>query len=149
MSVGEFCNREVIVIEKQESVFDAAKLMRHQHVGDVVVIEKQGGRNVPVGMLTDRDIVIEVIAEDVEPASVTIGDIMSQDLLTVGEQDDLLETIKLMRARGIRRMPVVDDEGGLVGILTVDDVLELITEQMSDLVVLVTKERLRESKTRT
>lgn len=149
MSVGEFCNREVIVIEKQESVFDAAKLMRHQHVGDVVVIEKQGGHNVPVGMLTDRDIVIEVIAEDVEPASVTIGDIMSQDLLTVGEQDDLLETIKLMRARGIRRMPVVDDEGGLVGILTVDDVLELITEQMSDLVVLVTRERLRESKTRT
>jgi CBS domain-containing protein len=148
MSVGEFCNREVIIIEKQESVVEAAKLMRHHHVGDVVVVEEKEGMNVPVGIVTDRDIVIEVIAEDIEPTSVAVGDIMSSELTTAGEDDELLETIKYMRSRGVRRLPVVNLQGGLVGILTVDDVLDLVAEQLSDLVGLATREQYRESKTR-
>jgi CBS domain-containing protein len=148
MSVGEFCNREVIIVEKQESVIEAAKLMRHHHVGDVLVVEEKDKVNVPVGIVTDRDIVIEVLAEDVEPASVVVGDIMSGELATAGEEDELLETIKYMRSRAVRRMPVVDAQGALVGILTVDDVLDLLTEQLADLVGLATREQYRELKTR-
>jgi CBS domain-containing protein len=148
MSVGEFCNREVIIVEKQESVVEAAKLMRHHHVGDVVVVEEKEGVNVPVGIVTDRDIVIEVLAEDVEPASVSVADIMSSELAKVREEDELLQTIQFMRSRGVRRLPVVDAQGGLVGILTVDDVLDLVAEQLSDLVGLATREQYRESKTR-
>lgn len=148
MSVGEFCNREVIIVEKQESVVEAAKLMRHHHVGDVVVVEEKEGVKVPVGIVTDRDIVIEVLAEDVEPASVSVADIMSSELAKVREEDELLQTIQFMRSRGVRRLPVVDAQGGLVGILTVDDVLDLVAEQLSDLVGLATREQYRESKTR-
>jgi CBS domain-containing protein len=129
-------------------VVEAAKLMRHHHVGDVVVVEEKEGVNVPVGIVTDRDIVIEVLAEDVEPASVSVADIMSSELAKVREEDELLQTIQFMRSRGVRRLPVVDAQGGLVGILTVDDVLDLVAEQLSDLVGLATREQYRESKTR-
>ena len=138
----------MIIVEKQESVVEAAKLMRHHHVGDVVVVEEKEGVNVPVGIVTDRDIVIEVLAEDVEPASVSVADIMSSELAKVREEDELLQTIQFMRSRGVRRLPVVDAQGGLVGILTVDDVLDLVAEQLSDLVGLATREQYRESKTR-
>jgi len=148
MSVGEFCNREVIIVEKQESVIEAAKLMRHHHVGDVVVVEEKEDMNVPVGIVTDRDIIIEVLAEDVEPASVAVADIMSGELATAREEDELFETIKYMRSRAVRRLPVVDARGALVGILAVDDVLDLVAEQLSDLVGLATGELYRESKTR-
>lgn len=148
MSVGEFCNREVIIVEKQESVIEAAKLMRHHHVGDVVVVEEKDNINVPVGIVTDRDIVIEIIAEDVEPASVTVADIMSSELATAREEDELFEAIQYMRSRAVRRLPVVDAQGALVGILTVDDVLDLVTEQLSDLVGLATREQHREAKSR-
>jgi CBS domain-containing protein len=148
MSVGEFCNREVIIVEKQESVIEAAKLMRQHHVGDVVVVEEKEDMNIPVGIVTDRDIVVEVLAEDVEPASVAVADIMSGELATAREEDELLETIKYMRSRAVRRLPVVDARGALVGILTVDDVLDLVAEQLSDLVGLATGEQYRESKTR-
>lgn len=149
MAIAEYCNREVVIVEATETVMEAAILMRAHHVGDVVVVEKRDNLNFPVGILTDRDIVMEVLAQAEEPSSVIIGDVMSRDLIMVREQDDLMATIKLMCSRGIRRMPVVDDEGVLLGILTVDDVLELITEQMFDLANLVTRERHRESKIRT
>jgi predicted transcriptional regulator len=148
MKVGEFCNREVIIIERQESALDAAKLMRVHHVGDVIVVDKSDTGVTPIGILTDRDIVIEIVAKAIDPGSVTAGDAMSYDLVTAREEDDLMETIKIQRSRGIRRIPIVNEQGELVGILAVDDVLEIITEQLSDLVGLVTMERHREMNTR-
>lgn len=145
MSAGEYCNREVVVVERSESVRGAIELMRAHHVGNVVVIERANGGSRPVGILTDRDIVIELLAKDVDLATVSVGDVMSDDLQTVHENTKLLDATKVMRKKGIRRLPVINVQGNLVGILTVDDILGLIMEQLSDLVGLIVKEQLQES----
>jgi CBS domain-containing protein len=149
MPIGEVCNREVAVIEADTTISEAVKLMRDQHVGDIVVVEQRGPEPVPVGILTDRDIVIEVLAEDVDPQSVSVGDIMSASLLTARESEELIDVIARMRAQGVRRVPVVNERGGLEGILTVDDILELLAEQVNGLAGLVKTEQLRERERRT
>ncbi len=148
MSVGEVCNRDVVVVKKGESALDAALLMRRFHVGDLVVVEEEGGQRIPVGILTDRDIVIEAVAENVNSRELTVGDIMSSDLVTVNEDEDVVDTVKMMRANGIRRVPVVDRAGVLVGIVTVDDLIELLAEVMNDLTTLISREQTREKETR-
>lgn len=140
MLVSEFCNREVVIVDRATTILEAAKLMRSEHVGDLVVTDNRNGRPVPVGILTDRDIVVELLAEEIELDKVTVGDAMSYELLSVKEQDGLQETIKKMSGRGVRRLPVVDDAGALIGIVTVDDLMELIAEQLTDLVRLVGNE---------
>ncbi len=148
MSVGEVCNREVVIVDADAPVLEAARLMRELHVGDVVVVEQRRGMRVPKGILTDRDIVLEIVAKEVSPSMVTCGEAMSYDLLTVAEGDDLLDAMERMRAHGVRRLPVVDDEGALVGILAVDDLIELATEQLNDLVALIAREHQREERRR-
>jgi CBS domain-containing protein len=109
-------------------------MMRKNHVGDLVVVEQaDGGERIPVGIVTDRDIVVSVIALGLDPASLQVGDIMSDDLLTTSEGDDVYGTIERMRLRGIRRVPVVNAAGGLAGIVSADDLLEFLAEEMGDL----------------
>jgi CBS domain-containing protein len=144
MTIGQVCNREVVFIHKQASIPEAARLMREYHVGDLVVIKEKTGKRVPVGIITDRDIVLEVIAEGVDMDDVSVGDIMSDKLVTARESDGLLETIKLMRATGIRRLPVVNDDNELAGILSVDDLIDLFSEQIADLARLIAREQGRE-----
>jgi CBS domain-containing protein len=148
MSIGELCNREVVVVSRDEPIREAVRLMRRYHIGDVVVIESRDAHRRPVGILTDRDIVIELLAADLDLGAVAIGDAMSFDLVTVRESDDLLETIDRMRERGVRRVPVVNDAGALVGILAVDDIIELVAEQLSGLARLIARERTREQQRR-
>jgi CBS domain-containing protein len=148
MRVGEICNREVVVIDREASLLEAAKVMRSQHVGTVVVVEKQDGNPIPVGILTDRDMVIALIAEEVPLSAVSVGDVMSFELIIARESDDLFATVEHMRDKGIRRLPVVAENGSLVGILAVDDVLDLLAEQLNALVRLVACERRREEQRR-
>jgi CBS domain-containing protein len=148
MSAGEYCNREVVVVSKSEPVSEAISLMRKHHVGDVVVVETTAAGTIPVGILTDRDIVLEILAEDVDLSAVNIGDVMSYELITVTEDTKLIDTIKLMRDKGVRRIPVVNQHGELEGLLSVDDVLELLAEQLTDIVDLVNKELNREGRLR-
>lgn len=147
MSIGALCNREVIVTGADTSVAEAAELMRRYHVGDLVVLE-EGDQRRPVGLVTDRDIVVGVIAEALDPAALTVRDIMTGDLTTVTEDEDFWDALAVMRRHGIRRLPVVDGRGALQGILTLDDALALISEAMADLVVLVSREADRESRAR-
>ncbi len=140
MSVGEICNREAVICSSGESILDVARLMREYHVGDVVVVTRTDSGNRPVGILTDRDIVIEIVAKEVDAASLKAGDVMQRDLVVVTEDSDLLSTIELMRDKGVRRLPVVNSEGHLEGVVTVDDLLELIAEQLDDLVGLIRHE---------
>lgn len=144
MSIGEICNRMVVFVEKNDSIREAAVIMRKYHVGDVVVIEEREDDRYPIGILTDRDIVIQITAEDVDLDAVTVGDVMSFDLITAREDDDILDTIKKMRNKGIRRIPVVNDRGVLQGILTFDDFVELLSEQLMDLTKLITGGRNQE-----
>ena len=148
MKAGEFCNREVVVVERDASVAEAAVLMREHHVGSVVVVDALGGAARPVGVLTDRDIVIEFIARDVSPQDVEAGDAVGAALVTVTEDTGLYETIELMREHGVRRVPVVDADGILVGLFASDDALQLLTEQLQHLVRLVAKQQRQESKRR-
>lgn len=144
MSVGEVCNREVVIVGRDASILEVTRLMRRHHVGAVVVSEERDGERVPVGIMTDRDIVVELLAEEVDLAAVSVGDAMSFELLTAGEDADLLETLGRMREKGVRRVPVVNRRGALVGILAVDDVIDLIAEQLSELVRLIATEQQRE-----
>jgi len=144
MSAGEYCNRDVVVISKSDSVREAVNLMRGYHVGSVVVIEEASQLPKPIGIVTDRDIVIEILAEDVDIDSVSISDVMSLDLVTVHEDTKLLDAITIMRTKGVRRLPVVNRDGGLVGILSVDDIIELLSEQISNIAKLITSEQKKE-----
>jgi CBS domain-containing protein len=148
MSIGTFCNREVIVTSKDTSIVEVALLMRQHHVGDVVVVDSSKGESIPVGIITDRDIVVELIAKEVPLDSVTVGDVMSFELATVKEQDGIWDTLQRMRTKGIRRIPVVNEEGGLVGILAVDDLVELLSEEFAILADIVRKEQIQEKTAR-
>ena len=133
MHIGQICTSQATHSTRDETVQGAALLMRRHHVGDVIVVDKFDGSRVPVGILTDRDIVVSVIAPGLDPASLQVGDIMSEDLLTARDNDDVYETIEKMRLRGIRRVPVVDGNGSLSGIVSADDLLEFLAEEMGDL----------------
>ena len=148
MSVGELCNRNVVIVDRAESALEAARLMREYHVGDVVVVEETAEGKKPVGILTDRDIVIELVAEGVDLDAISVGDAMSNQLLIVAESDELADATAKMRARGVRRAPVVDKVGVLVGILTVDDILEVLAGELSDLVRLMVREQHHEREVR-
>ena len=141
MKASEFCNREVVVIDKEATVADAARLMRELHVGSVVVVEADGDVKRPIGVLTDRDIVVEFVATGLSPDDIAVGDAISYDLVTIVESEGLFETIEHMRAHGVRRTPVVDERGGLVGLVASDDALELIMEELAGLVKLVVRQR--------
>jgi len=148
MLAGEYCNRNVSIIGKDDSIIKAAKLMREHHVGDLLVVESREGERVPVGILTDRDIVIEVIAEEAEINAVRVDDVMSYKLITSNDSDDLMNTIKRMRVNGIGRIPIVNADGGLVGILSISDILDVITEQLMDLDQIIVNEQSKERATR-
>ena len=149
MSIGEYCNREVIIARKSATIREIAQLMREHHVGSVVIAEDDHGNNIPVGIITDRDIVIEVLAPDIDIKTITAGDITATELKTIREIDSVWDTIRGMRSRGVRRVPVVNDEGVLVGIVSVDDLLEAISGELSDLIKIISKEQDRERAIRT
>ena len=144
MPIGEICIREVIICNRTTSALEAARLMRRYHMGDLVIVDDLAGKRIPVGLITDRDIVISVIAAQVDPATVTAGDLISRELVLVREDQGVFETIEHMRAHGVRRMPVVDQQGALVGIIAVDDLTELLAEELSQLSKLVSKEHAQE-----
>ena len=148
MTVGEICNREIIVIQRDESVQEAAKLMRQFHVGAVIVIDKPNGCTVPIGIITDRDLVVEVMATELDETVITVGDIMTPDIVAVKENTATNEAIELMRRKTVRRLPVVDESGELIGILTLDDALQILSEQMLDLAKLVRYEQKKEQRHR-
>lgn len=148
MNAGERCNRHVITATRETTISGAAKLMRDRHVGSLIVVENRDNRLEPVGILTDRDIVIEVLAEDVDPNAVTVGDVMTTAVLKVCEHDSIFEVAQRMRARGVRRVPVVSNQCELVGVLAQDDILSLLGEELSLLIKVSSREVEQEIKKR-
>lgn len=148
MSVGGICTREVYIVSRDNAVVEAAKLMRDHHVGALVVTERREGRAQPIGVLTDRDIVVEIIAENLSAKDLLVGDVIIPELVTVREIDGISEALKLMKTRGVRRVPVLDSEGGLAGILAVDDLIGLLAEELADISQLVEREQEKERDTR-
>jgi len=141
MPISEICTREVIIAERNETVLQAAKLMRERNVGTVVVVENRGDHCVPIGLISDCDLVVEIIASEVDPTFITVGDIMAAELASVQDNCGLYEAIQYMRSKGVRRLPVVDNIGGLIGIVTLDDLLVLLAEELSALGRLIENEQ--------
>jgi CBS domain-containing protein len=133
MEVGKLCTIDTVCCTRDETVQGAAWLMRKHHVGDIVVVDEPDGERSPVGIVTDRDIVVSVIALGLDPLGLQVGDIMSDDLLVAGEHEDVDALIERMRLRGIRRVPVVSEDGRLAGIVSADDLLGYLAEEMEDL----------------
>lgn len=142
MTVGKICNRDVVVTRADDTIESVARLMKEYHIGDIVVVEDRGGGQMaPVGIVTDRDVVVEVIAAGVAPDAVTVGDIMSFELVTAHEDDSLWDTLQRMRINAVRRVPVIDGQGALAGILTLDDLLELLAGELVDLARVANRQR--------
>ena len=119
--------------------------MRRYHVGDVVVAEESMGKLVPAGIVTDRDIVASVIAVNLDPTIFSAGDLVNRPLITVQEDVRVFEAIQQMRKHGVRRMPVVNDLGAFVGIVSIDDLIALLAAEMRELAKLISKEQADEA----
>ena len=143
MTAGDVCNRHVVITTTDMKVVEAADLMKAHHVGDLVVVRQPDGERVPIGILTDRDIALSV-GRLVRHPELKVLDVMSANLVTAGEGENLYDVLKRMQSHGIRRLPIVNERGGLEGILTFDDVIELLSEELTDLAKLVVREQKRE-----
>lgn len=148
LNVGGICNRAVVFAYKHMSVAEAARLMREQHVGSLVVIEETDNGRVVIGMLTDRDIAIAVVALDFNAQTLRVADVMSSGLVTVRAEDSVHDVLSLMRRHGVRRIPVTTEQDVLIGIVTLDDLLEIAAEELRGFVQAIESERKREAHVR-
>lgn len=144
MSIKALCNRELVTVGRDDTVFKAAELMRQNHVGDVLVVEKKLDTTVPLGIVTDRDVVVEVVAPGLDPKVITVGDIMLPHLSTIEEDAEVFDAIRLMTSKGIRRLPVIDKYGSLTGILTLDDLLLMMAKESFGIAMLLNNEQKNE-----
>jgi CBS domain-containing protein len=146
MTVGEVCTRSVVTAHPDETVVEAAQRMRDRHVGDLLVADTQTR---PIGILTDRDIVVSAVAQSPDRLeSLLVSDVMSRDLATARTDETLDDALKLMRTRGVRRLPVVSADGRLEGLVAFDDILEVMSEELGELVGLVARQQKREREVR-
>lgn len=148
MRIPEICTTEVVCCRPQVSALDAARLMRHKHVGDVVVVSDPEGDRVPVGVVTDRDLTIEVLGNGRDAAQTTLSDVMRSPVVVATESEDASSVLERMRFHGVRRIPVVDARGTLVGIVTLDDLLRALLSDMQTLLASQTKAQRREQSSR-
>ena len=137
MHIGEICKRSVVTCGRETSALELAQMMRDRHVGDVIVVDEQEGRPTPVGIVTDRDLVVQIIAKGVKPELVRAGDMLVGDLVTADETEDVYDAIWPMRSKGIRRLPVVDAQARLLGVVTADDVTAFLAAELTELARIV------------
>ncbi len=149
MPISECCNPGVVCCEAGIPIPQLAAMMRRHHVGDVVVVENsEPERRLPLGIVTDRDIVIETLAVDLDVSVFTAGDIMSTPLVTVRDDAAFVDALRLMRDHKIRRLPVVDAGGILVGIVTVNDIISLLSTELQLATMAIAEQPLREGRLR-
>lgn len=134
MNIGELCQREVVTVRAGDEIVAAARLMRDEHIGYIVVVEPRVAAQtvVPIGVLTDRDIVVAVVARDVDAKSLRVEDVMTREPLLLGDSETLQNALHEMRRRGVRRAPVVGDRGQLVGVISLDDLLAVLAGELQD-----------------
>lgn len=148
MSIKELCSRNLVAVGRDDTVYKAAQLMRQNHIGDVLVVEKKQDLVLPIGIVTDRDVVIEIVAPGLDPQVITVGDIMLPSIFTIDEDSSVFDAIRLMTSKGVRRLPVVKKDGGLIGIITLDDLLLLMAREFCSFAKLLTKEQQNEAEKR-
>ncbi|KUY88762.1 CBS domain-containing protein [Burkholderia cepacia] len=148
MNAAMLCTREVAMCSARATVVEAAEMMRDAHAGDLIVVREQDGRCVPVGVVTDRDIVLAVVSPDAAAGSLFVGDIMSAPVATANVDDDIWLLAKGMRQHGVRRLPVVGGDGELVGIVSLDDLLRAAATLLDELRLVAARQPYFEEKQR-
>jgi CBS domain-containing protein len=148
VTVRDLAAHEVVTVTPSATLAECAQIMRNQHVGSIVVIDDQESRDQPRGIVTDRDIVVEAVALGLDPTTLTAGDVMTTPLATVADSDDILDALARMREHGVRRLPVLGEGGHLSGIVTVDNLLEALAEQLDAVVSVIKTEQSRETNIR-
>lgn len=148
MRVSDICTRKAVHIGPAASVREAAELMRKNHVGALVVVDQPNGERIPVGVITDRDIVVSVVAAAVDAESLTVGDAMSRAPATCNENEEIFDAILTMRKRGVRRLPVLNAKGGLAGMLAADDINGALSTHMLELSRALMREQVHEMQAR-
>ncbi len=140
---------EITCIDANASLPEAAKLMRRKHVGSIIVIERtKEGKNVPTGVITDRDLVIETLAQDVTASTLKVSDIMSTNLTTAEENEDLFSMIAKMKENGVNRLPVVDAQGHLVSMVTSKKIVQCLLQGIQDIGATGAEQRRKEREMR-
>jgi len=148
LSAGDLCTRSTVIAPGYLHITEAAQRMREHHVGCLVVVEERVEGCVPIGLLTDRDIVTAVLANQLEPRALCVEDVMSGNPVIAAESESVLDVLASMRRAGVRRVPVVDERGVLQGVLSFDDVLEIVAEQVQALVQVLASARRHEPQRR-
>jgi CBS domain-containing protein len=142
MNIRSFCKSDIGYIFEHETLADAAIKLRNLHLGALVVVEQRGADLLPIGIVTDRDIVVRGVARHPGTSgSIPIRDIMGREIAVAHEDDALDEVLSAMQAKGIRRMPIVDLRGSLVAVFEFDDFIDLVSKELSGLAKLVARER--------
>jgi CBS domain-containing protein len=140
MNVGELCKRDAVVVRGSDELATAAEKMRDEHIGYLVVVDDGAGRD-PIGVLTDRDIVVTVVARGVDPHTLKVEDLMTRNPVVVKEADTIEAALQAMRAIGVRRVPVVSLRGHLTGVLSLDDVLDGLADELGTIATTIRNER--------
>ncbi len=148
MLLNNFCILDVACCTPRTTVLEAAHLMRKKHTGDLVVVEDDEERQEPLGVITDRDIVIEVLAKGLDPATTLVSSVIRTPVVIARDDEDSTQALERMRVHGVRRIPVVGSRGKLVGIVTVDDLVKRLALEASVLTEIVSREQRQEERAR-
>ena len=148
LTAGDLCTRETVCVPRTASLTDAARLMRERHVGSLVVVDEQPAGRVPAGVITDRDLVTAVLAPDVDLHALRVEDVMSTEPVVAQERASLFDALAVMRSKGVRRLVVTDTQGLLQGVLALDDVIEVVSEQLQAVARALASGRGREQRSR-
>ena len=136
MSLKELMTEDVTYLPSTATVLDAAKFMTTMNVGSVIVADDES----PSGLITDRDVVAKVIALGKDSSTTKIGEVMVSPVVTISEDKDIMDATKLMSTHGIRRLPITDAKGNLAGVISLDDVLLLLSKEMGNVAATLKKE---------
>jgi CBS domain-containing protein len=141
MLLKEFCTTEVAYCTRKTTVLEAAQIMRRKHLGTLVIVDDPDDEFTPIGLITDRDIVVRVIGNDLSASQTLVTDVMRTPLVMAAESEDASVAIARMRAHGVRRLPVTGHHGKLVGIVTLDDLLKRLRSEVDLLIDVIAQEQ--------
>lgn len=146
MKLKDLCVLDAVCCLPDTTVTAAAQLMRQKHVGDLIVVDNDDDEREPIGMVADRDIVIEVVSHQKNPNMTAVRDIMTRQVVIAASDEDVDVALERMRTHGVRRLPIVDFKGFIIGIVTLDDLLKAHAEEGAALAEIVSKGQRRESR---
>jgi CBS domain-containing protein len=141
MLLKEFCTTDVAWCTRDTTVLEAARLMREKHLGDLIIVDDPNDEFTPVGVITDRDIVIKVLGNELSASQTRVGDVMRIPLVSASDSEDSNVAISRMRQHGVRRLPVTGRHGKLVGVVTMDDLLKRLRSEVDSLLDIITMEQ--------